>query len=98
MAKEEQWQPCPRCGSTRVEKVSMWIFLLSGLGLSGCSIWLLFIPVIGIVGIIVGLIMFVLGLVGVVTEHWLPTTLQCKDCKKTWTFNPNLSIGKGEDS
>ncbi len=92
MGKGEQWQPCPRCGGTRVEKVSMWVFLLSGIGVTSCSIWLLIIPFVGIVGIIVGIIMFLLGLIGVVTDHWLPTTLQCKDCKKVWNYKAE-SVG-----
>lgn len=92
MAKnKEEWQPCPRCGSNRVQKVSMWAFLLGGVAVAGCSIWLLLISLIAIAGVIVGAIVFLLGLIGIIGQRFMPTTLYCKDCNNTWQFKSNVS-------
>ena len=57
MAKKEVWEPCPRCNSNRVESRGGCFYALMGIGLMGISIWLLFIPIIGITGILFGAVL-----------------------------------------
>jgi hypothetical protein len=78
--KEQNWEPCPRCGSNRVQSMGGCFFAVLGFCLIGISIWLLIIPPIGIVGILAGIfLMFV--------APFMVKMLQCKDCKKSWRAN-----------
>ena len=79
MSKKEIWEPCPRCGSHKVESRGGCFFFLLGFGLAGVSIWLLFIPPVGIIGIILGV-----ALMGV--SPFTKNFLQCQDCKKSWKY------------
>lgn len=78
--QREKWQPCPRCGSHKVEKSSPLSYILGGIALAGCGIWLLIIPFIGVPLIIIGLLSLILSPLGFIN------TLSCKDCKKVWLY------------
>ena len=76
----DQWEPCPRCGSNRVEPRGGCFFFLLGFCLLGVSIWLLFLlPPIGIAGIIAGIAFMVIS-------PFSKNILQCQDCKKSWRY------------
>lgn len=79
MAKSEKWEPCPRCGSNRVESRGGCFFFLAGLALTGISIWLLIIPPIGILGIVIGIALMI-------ASPFAKNMLQCQDCKKSWKY------------
>jgi len=74
------WEPCPRCGSNRVESRGIAFFLLLGIVLVGVSIWLLIIPPVGIAGIALGLIFLIMA-------PFSKNILQCQDCKKSWRIS-----------
>ncbi len=75
--RQENWAPCPRCGSNRVQSRGILFFFLLGFTLTGISIWLLIIPPIGIAGIITGLLIMAFS-------PFTKGTLQCQDCNKAW--------------
>lgn len=78
--KQDKWEPCPRCGSNRVESRGGCFFFLLGIGLAGISCFFLIIPPIGIVGIALGIFfMFI--------SPRMNDTLQCQDCKKSWKYH-----------
>lgn len=77
--KKDKWEPCPRCGSNRVEQRGGCFFAILGFALAGVSIWLLIIPPIGIAGIVMGL-----GLMAV--SPFMRNMLSCQDCKKSWHY------------
>lgn len=82
----EKWQPCPRCGSNKVENRSGCLFFILGIGLISLFFWvMLFIPVIGVLGIGVGLIVMIIS-------PFKKGMLQCQDCKNTWKYNIESSI------
>lgn len=81
MSKKEMWEPCPRCGSNRVESRGIAFFVITGIALIGISIWLLIIPPVGIAGIIAGIV-FLLA------APFSRGILQCKDCNKSWRYKP----------
>jgi len=77
--KQDKWEPCPRCGSKRVQSRGGCFFFVLGFCLFGISIWLLIIPPVGIAGIIVGLLLMVIS-------PFAKNQLQCQDCKKSWKY------------
>ena len=77
--KEPVWEPCPRCGSKKVESRGGCFFFVLGFCLLGISIWLLIIPPVGIIGIILGVV-----LMG--ASPLMRNMLQCKDCNKSWKY------------
>ncbi len=77
--QKQQWEPCPRCGSNRVQAHGTFFFFLLGIGLIGISIWLLILPPIGIAGIIAGLLLIVIS-------PFTKGILQCKDCNFSWKY------------
>jgi len=79
MSTKENWEPCPRCGSSKVDSRGKLFFFILGFALAGISIWLLIIPPIGIAGIVLGLLLMVASL-------FVKKTLQCRDCKKSWKY------------
>ena len=85
---EKKWQPCPRCGSSNVQSFGKGFFFILGFCLAGISIWLLIIPPVGVAGIILGL-----GLM--VISPFAKPVLQCKDCKKSWKYDPNIKQAGG---
>ncbi|WP_031517607.1 hypothetical protein [Desulfofalx alkaliphila] len=78
--KVEMWEPCPRCGSKKVNAQGGCFFFLLGFALLGVSIWLiLLVPPVGVAGILLGIgFMF--------ASPFLKNMLQCQDCKKAWKF------------
>ncbi|MCF8307425.1 MAG: hypothetical protein K9I68_00295 [Bacteroidales bacterium] len=76
---------CPQCGSTRQKKTTAAEhtikFILGGLGLTGCGIWLLMFPIIGIPLIVIGAGAFLFGLI----SPFAGGTYECQDCKKLWS-------------
>ncbi|MDR9755819.1 MAG: hypothetical protein RJR35_03600 [Thermoanaerobacterales bacterium] len=78
-AKKEVWEPCPRCGSNRVQPRGGVFFFILGFCLMGISIWLLIIPPIGIAGIVIGLIFMLIA-------PFAKNQLQCQDCHKAWKY------------
>jgi hypothetical protein len=79
VAKKEVWEPCPRCNSNRVESRGGCFYALMGIGLMGISIWLLFIPIIGITGILFGAVLLL-------ASPFFRNMLQCQDCQKSWKY------------
>ena len=79
MEKKDKWEPCPRCGSTKVESRGGCFFFVVGFCLMGISIWLLIIPPVGIAGIVMGIALMLVA-------PFAKNQLQCMDCKKTWKF------------
>ena len=77
VAKKENWEPCPRCKSNRVEPRGILFYIMMGIMLMGVSLILLIIPPIGILGILVGL-----GFIAY--APFTRGTLYCKECKKSW--------------
>lgn len=59
--EKKNWEPCPRCGSNRVQAYSRLLFALVGIAMIGISIWLLIIPFIGLFGILFGLFILILS-------------------------------------
>lgn len=84
--KKQAWEPCPRCGSKKVESRGGCFFFVLGFCLLGVSIWLLIIPPVGIVGIILGVV-----LMGV--SPLMRNMLQCEDCKYSWKYPATKSDG-----
>ena len=78
-SKETNWEPCPRCGSNRVESRGGCFFAVLGFCLLGVSIWLLIIPPIGVAGIILGVLLML-------SSFFMKNMLQCQDCKKAWKY------------
>jgi hypothetical protein len=86
MSKPEKWEPCPRCGSNKVEvKGGALVYFIIGFALFGISIWLLIIPIVGVTGIITGLLIMALG-------PFMGKFLQCQDCKKSWRFPASKNV------
>ena len=78
--KKDKWQPCPRCGSNKVENRGGCFFAVLGIGVISIFFWItLFVPPVGIIGMIVGaaLLLFAPFTKGI---------LQCSDCKKSWKY------------
>lgn len=94
MPKSKKWEPCPRCGSNRVESRGGCFFFLVGFVLFGVSIWLLIIPPIGITGIIAGIALMAIS-------PFMKNMLQCQDCKNSWRYpaenNPYKKIENKTD-
>jgi len=76
---QKQWEPCPRCGSNRVQSRGTVFFALIGIVLIGISIWLLIIPPIGIAGIIFGALFLAIA-------PFTKSIVQCEDCKHSWKY------------
>ena len=89
--KQDKWEPCPRCGSNRVQSRGGCFFFLLGFGLLGISIWLLFIPPVGITGI-------VLGIALIITSPLMRNVLQCQDCNKAWKYPAKKEQLKNDQS
>ena len=75
----DKWERCPRCESKSVKKRGLLFSLLVGLSLVGVSLWLLFIPPIGIVGLFIGLVVLI-------SAPLTKDMLVCEDCNKTWKY------------
>ena len=78
---DEEWEPCPRCGSNAVEPISkaaiaiaMWVasFVLT-----------IFLPPIGIIGLGISL------LASIAFPFMNTTMLKCSDCNKSWKYPAN---------
>jgi len=82
----DNWSPCPRCGSNRVQSVSKWAAVIALFSSAGCLIWvgILFPPLWIAVPIL--LIFSVLAMVG--KDTW-----QCQDCKHTWIKKKTTDYG-----
>ena len=80
MSKKEKWEPCPRCGSNKVESKGILFFAILGFSLIGVFIWVaILIPIIGIPGIIIGAVLMFLS-------PFMRNMMQCKDCNKSWKY------------
>jgi len=77
--QKDKWESCPRCGSKRVQQYPPWVWILGGITASGCGIWLLIIPILGIPLIIIGILLSIV-------MPFTGTTLHCKDCNKDWKY------------
>jgi len=77
MESKDNWTPCPRCGSNRVQKISKWTYFLTFFAGSGCLIWL---------GIIFPLFWFLVPVLWILSVVMLfgHDVWQCQDCKYTW--------------
>ena len=73
----DNWSPCPRCGSNRVQKISKWAMVMSLFGAGGCLLWIgIFFPPLWLLVPIILIASFVM--------MFGKSTWQCQDCKKTW--------------
>lgn len=84
---DEDWSPCPRCGSNRVQKVYKWAIVISLLAAAGCFVWIgLFFPLLWIAIPILVVLSFI-SIFG--KDSW-----QCQDCKKMWEVKGKpLTVG-----
>ena len=78
-AQTGAWEPCPRCGATRVQQLGSCAAATAGFGTMGCGLWLLIIPPVGIVVILAGLITMLIS-------PAMHKMLQCQDCKYVWRY------------
>ena len=77
---DEKWEPCPRCGSNRIDSRGGCFYFILGFSCVGIFIWVtLLLPIIGIPGIILGAVFMFLA-------PFMSGTLQCEDCKKSWKY------------
>ncbi len=89
---QKDWEVCPRCGSNSVKKSkpaqSVWGLTIGGLGFAGCGIWLLIIPILGIIMIISGLIAAAIGVVTLILFAFAGKSkqLECKSCELVWEY------------
>lgn len=82
MPLKEKWQPCPRCGSSRVERQSLFLIGLVGFG---CSFW---IPIVGWVLAPVFAVLAVIGLIRAIVSR--RPLYRCKECNNWWAYDPSL--------
>ena len=76
---QNNWEPCPRCGSNRVQARGTAFLMIVGFCLIGISIWLLIIPPVGIAGILFGIFM-------IISAPLSKGNLQCQDCNFNWKY------------
>jgi len=71
------WEPCPKCGSNKVETrgKAFWFFLLLGSGSVLIWIGLFFMPLL-----FVSIALIFLSPLA----FFMPKVNQCKDCKNSW--------------
>lgn len=76
----KHWEPCPRCGSKRVQVQGrlFWFILLFFTG-GFLTLFGLFVPPLLIIGVPTA----VISPVGLL----IPTINSCRDCKKSWRPN-----------
>lgn len=73
----DNWSPCPRCGSNRVEKLGKWAVSFIFFGGAGIFMFLGFLlPILWIAVPI----MFILSVVSLFGKD----TWRCKDCNYSW--------------
>ena len=77
--EKKNWEPCPRCGSNRVQPRGTLFLALVGVGLIGISLWLLIIPPVGIAGIL-------LGILFIIVAPLSKGMVQCQDCNFNWKY------------
>jgi len=84
----DNWAPCPRCKSNRVQKSSKWVNALAAFGTGSIFFWIGFLlPFLWIAVPI----MFILGfLVLFGSSKWL-----CKDCGYSWKVEKTTSSAAG---
>lgn len=76
--KNENWEPCPRCGSNRVQSRGGCLFAMLGFAAIGVFFWITFlIPPVGIVGMIAGVVILIIS-------PFAKGIIQCQDCNKAW--------------
>ncbi len=90
---KKNWEPCPRCGSNKVKKHSFLQNTLSatfgGLAFAGCGIWLLIIPILGILMIVLGGLTTLYGVIMLMLIGFTGKNIRqltCSDCKLTWEY------------
>ena len=83
MSKKEVWEPCPRCGSKRVQSRGGCFIALMGLMFMSIGLWILIIPILGWFG---GPLMMLIGLLFFIASPLAKNQLQCQDCHKTWKY------------
>jgi len=85
MAKEEPWEPCPRCGGNRVTTTGKGTIALMGIGMISIFFWFLFLfPPAGIIGMVVGAALLLMS-------PFVQPMLSCQDCKKSWKYKPIIN-------
>ncbi len=77
--KKDKWEPCPRCGSNKVDSKGGCFFFVLGLCVLGISVWFLIIPPIGIGGMLLGAALMLIA-------PFSKGILQCQECHKSWKF------------
>ncbi len=81
----DNWSPCPRCGSNRVQKISKWAVAFAFFFGGSLFIWLGFLLPILWLGVPIG---FILGIVSLFGK----TSWQCRDCKHSWPVKKQTSV------
>lgn len=83
--RKDGWEPCPRCGSKRVEQRGKLFFFFLPLVSGGCLVWLglLFFPFL----IIAALLVLCSPL-----AFLMPKMNQCKDCKYSWAVKKEKAM------
>jgi len=78
---QDNWEPCPRCGSNRVQQQGVATFIAFGfaIGLVGVILLFVFLP-LGLILLPCSLLFFILSPLG-------KNVLVCQDCKKSWRIN-----------
>ncbi len=77
--EKKNWEPCPRCGSNRVQARGTAFLVILGFCLIGISIWLLIIPPVGIAGMLFGILL-------IIVAPLAKGNLQCQDCNFNWKY------------
>ncbi|OPZ97062.1 MAG: hypothetical protein BWY70_01594 [Bacteroidetes bacterium ADurb.Bin408] len=83
MSNKKVWEPCPRCGSNRVQSRGGCFMAIMGLGIMSVGLWILIIPVLGWIA---GPLAMLLGLIILITSPLAKNDLQCQDCHNTWKY------------
>lgn len=74
----DNWSPCPRCGSNRVQKVSKWVIAFAFFFGGSFFIWL------GILFPLLWLAVPIAFIIGIIIALFGKNSWQCQDCKFSW--------------
>lgn len=75
----KKWEPCPRCGSKRVQTASVGALVAFGICVACMGVPLLIFPYAGIPLILIGIALAVFA-------PMAKSTLLCKDCRHSWVY------------
>jgi hypothetical protein len=83
--RKDGWEPCPRCGSNRVQQRGKGFFFLLFVCMAG------FISLLGIFFLPLFILGGILALFSPIA-FLLPKMNQCQDCKYSWKVNKEKGV------